>query len=328
MKAGYAPRMQSESEDGGRIVAAIDIGTNSVKITVGRRTARGVEVLLDRVEMTRLGKGVDAGGRLSDEAIHRTLTALASFGQDARNLRSERIAAVGTSALRDAANGAEFVARAERDLGGSVEVISGDREADLTYAAARHDPDLGLPSDPDTVLVTIDIGGGSTEIVVGRGDVREFRRSLQIGAVRLTERALPSDPPTTAERGDAARIADDILSVVPVPAGGRVVVVGSGGTVASLAAMDLMEENPGATVTPDALHGRRLSVGQIESRIERLSAVPLAKRKATPGLEPARADVILAGAILQARVLRRLGATDLTVSARGLRFGLLYELLG
>jgi exopolyphosphatase/guanosine-5'-triphosphate,3'-diphosphate pyrophosphatase len=312
----------------GATAAAVDIGTNSVKLTVGRRRDDGsLDVLLDTTTVTRLGKGVDAAGRLDDEAVHRTLTALASFGQEARNLHATRIAAVGTSALRDAANGAEFVRQATLDLGGTVEVISGDREAELIYWAGRRDPDLALPSDENVTVATMDIGGGSTEFVLGRGETILFRDSLQLGAVRLTERALPSDPPTPEELARAAALADEALSVVPVP-DGPAVIVGSGGTIANLVAMELRERpDAPAKITADLLHATRLTLAQIENRIARLSAVPLAERRSTPGLEPDRADVIVAGAIIQARSLRRLGATEVLASARGLRYGLLYELL-
>ena len=309
------------------IAAAVDIGTNSVKLTVGRRTADGgIEVLLDQTKITRLGQGVDAGGRLDDRAMHRTLIALASLGQDARNRGAGQIAAAGTSALRDAANGAEFVAQAERDLGGRVEIISGDREAELTYTAARHDQDLNIPA--DTTLVTVDIGGGSTEVVIGRGDEVAFRRSLQLGAVRVTERTLLTDPPTSEERQAAAAMADDVLAVVPLPTGGAPVrIVVSGGTAANLAAMALLSAHPDATVTPDAIHGTTLTLQEIDARIDALAMLPLAERKMTPGLEPDRADVIVGGATVLARALRRVGASEVVVSARGLRFGLLYELL-
>jgi exopolyphosphatase/guanosine-5'-triphosphate,3'-diphosphate pyrophosphatase len=308
------------------IAAAVDIGTNSVKITVGRREADGrVTVLLDQTSITRLGKGVDKTGRLDDEAMHRTLTALASFGQDARNLAAQTIAAVGTSALRDAANGPAFVRQAAGDLGGTVEVIAGEREASLVYASARHDADLHLPA--DATLVTIDIGGGSTEIVIGRGDDITFRDSLQLGAVRVTERTLPTDPPTADERNAAVKMIDDALGHVPTPEG-TVLVVASGGTAANLAAMEIMAAPRETKVTPDTLHGTRLTLAQVEARIDSLAALPLTERKKTPGLEPDRADVIIAGMLVQARALHRFGVETLVVSARGLRFGLLYELLG
>ncbi|MBC8101821.1 MAG: Ppx/GppA family phosphatase [Cytophagales bacterium] len=315
------------------VVAAVDIGTNSVKMTVAVGGAgERPRVLADRTATTRLGKKVDADGRLTDEAVARTLAALDGFAREARALGATRIDAVGTSALRDAANGMEFVARAAALLGGRVEVISGDREAALIYAAARHDRDLPRPPDDTTPLATMDIGGGSTEIVLGSGDLVTFRDSLQLGAVRLTERALPSDPPTTEERAAAAALADEILAAVPAPTydGGGVIVVGSGGTAANLAAMELSVHRPADAppLTLEDVHATRLTVEQIEAWIADLAAKPLAQRRETPGLEPDRADVIIAGAIIQARALRHLHASAVIVSLRGLRYGLLYEMLG
>lgn len=314
-------------------MAAVDIGTNSVKMTIAERAedgSRPLRLLADRTNITRLGKGVDAAGRLTDEAMQRTLSALEAFAQEAKIRGAGRIAAVGTSALRDAANGAEFVARAQEVLGGTVEVISGAREAELIYTAAHQDPDLPLPDDPNTLLATMDIGGGSTEVVLGRDGAVLYRESLQLGAVRLTERTLPSDPPPPAERAQADAEADAVLSQVPVLTrpGETLVVVGSGGTAANLANMECSEGRPTGSppLTLEELHGTRLTRGQIERRINLLAAVPLAERRLTPGLEPERADVILAGAIIQARALLRLGAPEVIVSLRGLRYGLLYEM--
>lgn len=305
----------------GIIVAAVDIGTNSVKLTVARHGDGRLDVLADTTKVTRLGKNVDAAGRLNEEAVARTLDALAEFARQARALGATRTAAVGTSALRDAANGAEFVVRAQQTLNGSVEIIAGAREAALIYAAAQNDPNLSLTAGRQSVA-TMDIGGGSTEFVLGENGAVVFSDSLQLGAVRLTERALFSDPPPPAEQARAAQIADEALGAVPVPAP-PITVVGSGGTIANLAAM----EQGLTTFTPGVLHGMRLTLDQIENRIAFLGARTVAQRRQTPGLEPDRADVILAGAIIQARALHRLGAPEIVVSVRGLRYGLLYELM-
>jgi exopolyphosphatase/guanosine-5'-triphosphate,3'-diphosphate pyrophosphatase len=313
-------------------VAAVDIGTNSVKMTVAAgRPNQSPTILADVTSITRLGKKVDAEGRLTEEAVNRTLAALDGFAHEARSLGATRIEAVGTSALRDAANGRKFIERAEALLRGKVEVISGDREATLIYTAARRDRDLPLPREGSVTLATTDIGGGSTEVVLGSGDTVNFRDSLQLGAVRLTERALLSDPPTPDELKHAMTIVDQVLAAVPTDSsGGDVFVVGSGGTAANLAAMELSVNRAAGTpaLTLEEVHATRLTVEQIEARIERLAAVPVFERRATPGLEPDRADVIVAGAIIQARVLRHLGAGTMVVSLRGLRYGLLYEMLG
>ncbi len=316
----------------GKIVAAVDIGTNSVKMTIARKNATGgIETLADRTEITRLGKNVDASGRLNADSVIKTLAALQRFAEEARTLNVTETRAVGTSALRDAANGPGFVRDAQAVLGGTVEVITGAREASLTFAAARRDPELQALAPSGAVWATSDIGGGSTEISLGRDETNlTFQQSLQLGAVRVTERALiNSDPPTREALTRAKQIAADALAVVPTPvAGETVVAVGSGGTIANLASM----ERGIAVTSPDfsvaGLHGVRLDLAAIDARIARLASQTIAERRETPGLEPDRADVILAGAIIQAAVLRRLGVTSVLVSVRGLRFGLAFEMLG
>ncbi len=315
------------------IAAAVDIGTNSVKMTVAHQDDAGrAEILHDETRITRLGKKVDASGRLDSEAVQQTIDALRDFGVTAQKLGAHKIAAVGTSALRDAANRDEFVSAAEAALSGRVEVISGEREAALTFLAARRDPDLGLASLPHNVTVaTTDSGGGSTEVVLGaagNGGGIAFKASLQLGAVRLTERAAFSDPPRAEELANAEQIARDAFAEIPKP-DGPVVLVASGGTAANLAAMEIMADtNRAQKLTPDLLHGTNLSLEQIERRIAHLASLPLSERRNVPGLEPDRADVIIAGAIIQAESLRHFGLNTLLVSARGLRYGLLYELLG
>lgn len=312
-----------------KTVAAVDIGTNSVKLVIARRAEEGgLDVLLDTTTITRLGKGVDAQGCLDPRAVERTLDALRDFARLAQEADVETIAAVGTSALRDAANGPDFVHQATALLGGTVEVISGDREAQLIYLAARKDPLISsrLAESGSESVATMDSGGGSTEFVIGQGNHILYRESLQLGAVRLTERAGFSDPPTTEELDRATVYADDILSAVPNSEDG-LILVASGGTIANLAAMELAESDSGAVVTADSLHGTVLNLTQIEARAHRLASVPLAERRQTPGLEPDRADVIVAGAIILARTLRHLDVTETIASARGLRYGLLYSLL-
>ena len=307
--------------------AAVDIGTNSVKMVVGRRGNAGdVETLRDQVITTRLGKGVDKAGRLDPEAVERTLDALRGFAEKAKELGATRIAAVGTSALRDAANGPAFVKAATAILGGAVEVISGDREASLIYQAARQDPEISRRTQGVANIAVMDIGGGSTEFVLGSDGKLIFQESLQLGAVRLTERTLPADPPTSDELAAASAHADSILAVVPKPTGATLV-VGSGGTIANLVAMEKSAADPSFMTTPDAVHAVALTLPQIEARIASLASLTLASRRHVAGLEPDRADVIIAGAIIQARALARLGADTVLASARGLRYGLLYEML-
>jgi exopolyphosphatase / guanosine-5'-triphosphate,3'-diphosphate pyrophosphatase len=282
-----------------------------------------LEILADETRITRLGKSVDADKKIAPEAAEKTLAALGEFGQKAKQLGASAIHAVGTSALRDAANGAEIVAEAEKRLGGMVEIIAGEREAALTYLAARES--IGM--EPVSILVTSDIGGGSTEVVIGLEEAVQYAESLQLGAVRLTERAGIGDPVTADAFQTAVMLADAALAEVPVPpAWLKPKLVASGGTSANLAAMEIAGR--GEKPSFENLHGMILTKQQIEERLMYLASLPLSERRQVPGLEPDRADVIVAGALVQARLLSRLGLDQLTVSLRGLRYGLLYELLG
>ena len=308
-------------------IAAVDVGTNSVKMIVATRYADNtLSVLYDGTTITRLGRGVDAGGRIADDAARRTVDALATFGETARSHGASVVAAVGTSALRDAVNGAAVAADAERALGGSLEIIAGRREAELTFGAAHGDPDIVtlLPANP--LLVTCDIGGGSTEIVQGIGGDIFYAESLQIGAVRLSERARIGDPVTAEAFQSAVLLATTAVADVPTPlAALEPILVASGGTAANLAAMQVAAS--GHAPAFGTVHGFRLTREQVETHTAYLASLPLSERRAVPGLEPDRADVIVAGAIILGRVMARIGVADCVVSLRGLRYGLLYELL-
>ena len=322
-------RVKQNTMSNEKIIAVVDIGTNSVKMTVAQQKAdTSLTILHEETIITRLGKGVDSSGRIADDAVERTLSALAKFGEQAKNLGAGTVAAVGTSALRDASNGAEIVALAEQCLGGTVEIIAGKREAELVYRAARNDAAITRATgDTEAALfITSDIGGGSTEIVQGVDNDIIYAESLQIGAVRLSERAGLADPVTGEAFQAAGLLANAALADVPVPPIALApVLVASGGTAANLAAMEIAGR--GETVTWEAVHASRLTREQIESRTVYLASLSLAERRRVPGLEPERADVIVAGAMIQARILARLGIKSLLVSLRGLRYGLLYELL-
>lgn len=316
------------------IAAAIDIGTNSVKLVVGKKTNAGRKILYDGTRVTRLGQGVDAAGTLHPDAIARTLDALEELGGIARRHRATRIAAVGTSALRDAADGPDFAKRASEILGGPVEIIRGEREAELTFAAVTGDPglrlfppitgDQGATGGQEAEIIATDIGGGSAEVVLGDASRIRFATSLQLGAVRLTERVKPSDPWTPEDLARAESLVEEALIGLPSSAPDATFVA-CGGTAANLARM--VRASVHEPIEPEKIHGSSLSDESLGLWIERLAALPLAERKTVPGLEPARAEVIVAGAVIQRAILRHFQLDALTVSARGLRYGLLYTLL-
>ncbi len=303
--------------------AAIDIGTNTVLLLVAERGQDGkFATIAERAEITRLGRGVDESQLLSAQAMEETLRVLTEFADEARRLGAREIAVSATSAARDAKNGEEFLSAARRRAGVQPEVISGDREAQLTFKAVFHD--FGR-DDPKRPLLVIDIGGGSTELVYGDPDGSAriaFRRSIDVGSVRLTERYIHADPIAGSER-DA--LLNELRTALDLPrplAGFRL--VGVAGTVTTLYAIQHHIEPYDAA----QVHGGKLWMRELRELSSRLCAMPLAERRRVPGLDPKRADVICAGSLILQTAMELLGADECVVSDRGLRWGLLLERFG
>lgn len=303
-------------------IAAIDIGTNTTLMLLARPRPGGgePEVLADLAEITRLGRGIgqEGGGRLTPEAIARTLGVLERFAATARQAGAA-IHAIGTEGLRRAANAAAFLDPARAVLGAPVEVIDGEREAALTFRAVAESFPTELAAGRAMV---IDIGGGSTEIIVADGGQVRFRRSLPLGSVRLHERHVRSDPPTPAE---ADAVEDEVAATLATAdeafAERPALLVGVAGTVTTLMAMTL-----GLTsYDPALVHGARLTAQDLDRQVARLAAAGQAERERFAGLDPRRADVIFAGALLLRAIVRRSGAGAVRVSDRGIRWGLFYE---
>jgi exopolyphosphatase/guanosine-5'-triphosphate,3'-diphosphate pyrophosphatase len=267
----------------------------------------GVPVELDRrLHLTRLGQGVDATGRFHPDALARTFDARADFGAqlDGLGVRHRRV--VATSAARDAANSAEFFAGARARLGVDAEIISGEEEAGLSYSGAV----TALPDLTQPVLV-MDIGGGSTELVLGSDGAPSAAVSLDVGSVRLRERFLHSDPPTSGEIEAARSHVDALLDSSGIPFGEVATWVGVGGTVTSLSA--LAQRLP---VYDRALvHGSTLSASDLGELTGRLLAMPVAEVTTLPTMVPGRADVICGGALVCATVGARLGGPLLVSEA-------------
>lgn len=300
-------------------LAAIDIGTNSTKMTLADVSDDGaLSVVAEESDVTRLGEGVDAARRLDDAAMSRTLDAVARFADAARRQGAEVVLGAGTSALRDAANGPDFIAQVKSRAGVDVQTITGDREAQLAYAAVRSDTGLGLPA--DVPLLVFDIGGGSTELILGGAAGLERHVSLDIGAVRVTERFLHSDPPTDRETAEAVQFLQAALAVFPPP-DRQPILVGIGGSVVNIGAVTLAKDTP----PPNDVHGTLLFVSDAQDALSRFAAIPLAERRSLPGLEPARADVIIGGALILNALLAHFHSDRFLISARGLRYGLLAE---
>jgi exopolyphosphatase/guanosine-5'-triphosphate,3'-diphosphate pyrophosphatase len=297
---------------------AIDIGTNTTLLLLAEARGDQVAVLADRAEITRLGRGIglDGAGRLGSVGIERTLAVLADYAALAR-AHGAPLAAVGTEALRRAPNADELLRPAAALLGTPVEVIDGEREAALSYRAAK----TSFPEAAAGSMVVVDIGGGSTEIIRSEAGVVTFRKSLPLGSVRLTERHVRQDPPSAGEV--EAVTAEVREALAPIPLDGAQTLVGTAGTVTSLAAMDQRL----ASYDPALVHGYPLTLDALEGLVETLRATPQAERERMPGLDPRRADVILAGAVILLELARRAGAARVVTSDRGLRWGLLYERL-
>lgn len=296
--------------------AAIDVGTNSVLLLVAERRPDGRLVAVEeRAEITRLGRGVDATRRLDPEAIEETLKVLEAYAKDARELGAEDLVVSATSAARDASNGREFLDGARARAGVTVEIISGDEEARLSFASAWADFGAGAP------LVVLDIGGGSTEFIFGdAGGQLGWRKSFDVGSVRLTERLLAGDPPTADELGRArAALTETFAGLPATPAGARL--VGVAGTVTTLLAVARTIEPYDAAL----VHGATLSRDDVAHTVSRLAALPVRLRRTIPGLQPKRADVIVAGGLVLEAAMDALRVSEVVVSDRGLRWGLLAD---
>ncbi len=296
-------------------VAAVDIGTNTTRLLVADVMAdggsEGTVAWVDRRSVvTRLGEGVDSTKELGEEPMARTVAVLATFGEALRSLRCDSARAIATSATRDAGNRERFLDRAEVVLGVRPEVISGAEEARLSFAGTT-----GGVAGPGPYLV-IDPGGGSTEFVLGTA-TPEAVTSVDIGSVRLTERELPDRPASPAQLAAARRHVDDLLtSRVERPA--RVgTAIGVGGTYTSLAAI----HRGLAAYDSDLVHGTRLGVTDLHELTDRLATLTLPETEAIPSLDPARAPVLLGGAVVAERALRHVGSGHITVSERDILDG-------
>ena len=296
-------------------VAVADIGSNSTRLLVAEVDGGSVRELQRESTVTRLGDGVDATGRLGDEPQQRVFAALDGYAQAIERHGAEVRTAVLTSAVRDAANGAQFTAAVRERYGLDARVLSGDDEARLTFLGAT----VARDRDDPTPLLVIDIGGGSTELVVGAGGAVDFHVSTQVGVVRHSERHLHSDPPARVEL--AALAADaraTIEAAVPAAirerAGAAVAVAG---TATSCAAIDLALD----PYDPARVEGHALSRARLEELRDRLAALTMAERRGVTGLVPARAPTIVAGVEVLLEVLSAFGLDAVEVSDRDILWG-------
>jgi exopolyphosphatase/guanosine-5'-triphosphate,3'-diphosphate pyrophosphatase len=284
-------------------VGVVDLGTNSTRLLVADVDDGRVEEIERRTDITRLGEGVDKRRKLLPLPIARVRNVLADYRRELDRQGAERVLAIGTSAIRDADNGEAFLGEVEWSYGFTTRLLTGDEEATLTSKGVAN----GHPLDEGTLV--LDIGGGSTELITTRSRV-----SLDIGSVRLTERFLPGDPPTREELDAcAAAVREALPDLEPQNC------IGVAGTITTLAALEL------GGYDAERIHNRHLSRDEVEAQLERLASLPLAQRRRLPGLEPERAPVIVAGAVIVDEVLRRYELAGLKVSERDLLHGAALE---
>jgi len=304
-------------------LAVIDLGTNTVRLLVAQPDGRGgYRSLFADQEITRLGQGLLPDRALQPEPIRRTLRVLRRFREEAEARGVVRTLAVGTSALREATNRDTFLARARDEAGVEVSVVSGEEEAQLTLLGVR----AALADAPGRFLM-MDIGGGSTEFLDADGTAILAMVSTGLGVVKLTETYLKTDPPTEAELAAARQavasrltrvLAEELRDYSP-----RDPFVGTAGTVTTLAAIDLRLD----PYDPDRVTGHEITRDRVAALLRELASLPLADRRKISGLEPARADVIVAGALICLAAMDLLGFARLLVSDGGLREGILLDLI-
>lgn len=305
----------------GERLGAIDVGSNSIRLLVAEWDPdTGLEVIDEVKEMPRLARGIAHTGALDPEAMEAAFAALARMVGVAQRRGVTRLVAVATSAMRDAANGPAFAERIRRELGLPLEIIDPDREARLSWRSVAHHFPL-----EDTRALVADIGGGSLELVAAVDGLVEAAVSLPLGAVRLTDQYLSGARDTRKEVATLRKAARrELRKALPWRDLAQATLIGSGGTFTNLARIAAARR--GHPTEP--IHGTTVSTGEVEGLLEWLSTMTTAERARIPGLNPNRADIILAGIAVTAELLLLADAREVTVSAFGLREGLLLELVG
>lgn len=305
--------------------AVIDVGTNSVKLLVAEIQDRDVRPILEDSKQTRLGQGFYETRRLQAEPIEKTAKAVMTFAAKAHELKAQSIRVIATSAARDATNPQDLVSAIETASGLKVEIISGEKEAEWAFHGVTTDP--ALASQP---LLLLDVGGGSTEFILGQGEHKHFSESFPLGTVRLMEKVPHSDPPRREELAETrdwlrAFLEDEVRPKLAPKMnwGGSVYsantglqLVGTGGTASLLARMELKADD----YDRDRIEATRLSLERVRWHVRHLWSLPLDAREKIIGLPPKRADVILTGAAIYEAVMEQFGFAELRVSTRGLRF--------
>jgi exopolyphosphatase/guanosine-5'-triphosphate,3'-diphosphate pyrophosphatase len=292
-------------------VAVVDIGSNSTRLLIANVQDGRVSEVERQSRVTRLGRGVDLSGQLSAEAIEAACEAIADYVELCRENEVETIEAIATSAVRDASNGSAFVAELRERFALSARVLDGEEEARLTYLGSTCEHS---PSEPTLV---VDIGGGSTELIVGTGEAVAFHASLQAGVVRHSERHISSDPPTALELEALAADFRSLIESATVAAPAASAGIAVAGTPTSLASIEIGLE----PYDPKQVHGHTLTLPTIQRLLSQLASAPLSKRVEIRGLHPDRAPNIVAGVVILVETMRAFGLEQIEVSEHDILYG-------
>jgi exopolyphosphatase/guanosine-5'-triphosphate,3'-diphosphate pyrophosphatase len=298
-------------------LASIDIGTNTILLLIAEVEEGALKPLLEKETIVRLGEGVQKNGILLEEAMERGSQTLDQYLKECQKMGVQRIFAAGTSALREARNSDHFLERVEEKLNLSIEIISGEEEAQLSFLAVTRD--LKEPRKP---ILVIDVGGGSTEFILGRGDRITQWVSLPLGSVRFTEQFLLSDPVHEEEWENMERQIQKLLLRIPHPKE-PFLMVAVGGTATTLASV----EQGLAEFILEKIHHFGLGRKALKSQLDLYRSKTIEERRKIPGLFPARADVILAGGAILYWAMEKLECPSVLISCHGVRYGLLYKKL-
>jgi exopolyphosphatase/guanosine-5'-triphosphate,3'-diphosphate pyrophosphatase len=287
-------------------VAVIDIGTNSTRLLISDVEGANAEQVERRTTVTNMGRGVDHTNLICADAVEDVCRVIADYMARYEEMGAERVMAIATSAVREAANGEAFIAELRERFALDTRLLTGEEEAHLTYLGATAHRAEGEPT------LVFDIGGGSTELIIGTGMDVGFHTSLQAGTIRQSERHLTSDPPDPHELEDLASEVRNLIdgAVAEQPAAAPTRAIAVAGTPTSLAAVDQALE----PYDPGRVHGYRLGMRKIQRMLSRLSSLPLAERLRVPGLHPGRAPTIVAGAVILVQVMRAFGLEEIEVS--------------
>lgn len=297
--------------EGSRRVAVIDIGSNSTRLLVADVVDGRVSVVTRRSTVTRLGRGVDLSGRLAAEAVEAACAAVDPYVATLQELGAEAVDAVATSAVRDAENGSAFIAELRERFALSARVLDGEEEARLTYLGATSE------TAPEVPTLVIDIGGGSTEMIVGQGREIDFHTSLQAGVVRHTERHLTTDPPTPGELEAMAADLRGLIEEATLQAPRAEAGIAVAGTPTSLAAIELELE----PYDPSKVHGHVLELRSVQRMLSMLASTPLAQRMEIRGMHADRAPTIVAGVVTLVEAMRAFDLDRITVSEHDILYG-------